>query len=123
MPANARAFLLLAAGLTATGARRKRNGVLAEQQELHIATGLPATLNPSPAAGRMCPVRPPWHQGRAVSTSPVSPDWCSRGTPGNADAGISRVYVFALREIRRAIQYCPVRLSYNQCGPVLSSTV
>ena len=52
MLADARAFLLLAAGLTATGARGKRNGVLAGNKNsvsLPGLPGLPATLHPRPA--------------------------------------------------------------------------
>lgn len=71
MLADARAFLLIAAELTATGARRKRNGVLAGNKNSVSLPELTATLNPRPAAGRVCPVRPPWHRGRAVSIGPV----------------------------------------------------
>ena len=70
MPANARAFLLLAARLTATRARRKQNGVLADNKNSTSLPGLSATVNPSPVAARMCPVRSPWHRSWAVSTRP-----------------------------------------------------
>ncbi len=46
MLANARAFLLIAAGLTVTQARRKRNGVLAGNKNSTSLPGLPVTLNP-----------------------------------------------------------------------------
>ena len=57
MLANGRAFLLLAARLTVTQARRKRNGVLGGNKDSTSLLGLLAALNPSPAGGRMCPVR------------------------------------------------------------------
>lgn len=70
MLANGRAFLLLAAVLTVTRARRKQNEVLAGDKDSTSLPGLPAMLNPSPAAGRMCPLRPPWHRGRARRNQP-----------------------------------------------------
>jgi hypothetical protein len=123
MPANGRAFLLLTAGLTVTRARRKRNGVLAGNKDSTSRPGFPAMPNPK-ASGR---AHVPGEATAATGAGPAAPAGITglvlTGAPGNADGGISRVYVFAVREIRRAIQYCPVRLSYNQCGPVRSSTV
>jgi hypothetical protein len=58
MPANARAFLLLAADLTVTRARRKRNRVLAGNKNSTSLPGLPALLKPSLVAWRLCPMRP-----------------------------------------------------------------
>ena len=49
MLANARAFLLLAAGFTVIQARRKANWVLADNEDSTSPPGLPATLNPRPA--------------------------------------------------------------------------
>jgi len=52
--ANGRAFLLLAAVLTVTQTRRKRNWSPCSRQELHSIPGLPATLNPRPASDLTC---------------------------------------------------------------------
>jgi hypothetical protein len=111
MLANARAFLFLAADLTVTRACRQRG--------LHVAAGVAghAELQPSGRAyvawrgSQWAPVpgrrHPPGITGLVFT-----------GAPGNAGVNISRVYVFAVREICRAIQYCPVWLSYVQCGLV-----
>jgi hypothetical protein len=48
MLANGRAFLLLAADLTVTQARRQRSGNLAGGEFPNAAAGLPGTLNPRP---------------------------------------------------------------------------
>jgi hypothetical protein len=48
--ANGHTFLLLAAVLTVTQTRRKRNWSPSSRQELHLDAGLPATLNPRPAS-------------------------------------------------------------------------
>ena len=122
MLADARACLLLAAELTATGARRKRNGV-GWQQELRVAAGVAGHAEPQASVWTCVPGEATAAPGPGRVHQPGITGLMHRGTPGNAEAGISRVYVFAVREIRRAIQYCPVRLSDNQCGSVLSSTV
>jgi len=109
MLANGRAFLLLGAGLTVTRACRKRNGVLVGNKDSTSLPGLPAMLNPSPAAGRMCPVRPQRQPVPGRRHQPVSPGWCSRGTPGNAD-GIYPGFTCSLSE-KSAVLF-----SDGQCG-------
>ena len=56
--ANGREILLLAVGLTVTGARRKRTGALADNMSSNAAPGVPGTPDPRPAAG-------PWRPAEA----------------------------------------------------------
>jgi len=60
-------------------------------------------LKPSPAAGNMCPVRPQRQAVPGRQHHPGITGLVLTGIPGNADADISRVYVFAVREIWSAI--------------------
>jgi hypothetical protein len=62
--ANGRAFLLLAADLTVTRTRRKRNWSPCCRQELHLDAGVSATLNPRSASDlALFPVRWAGHTG------------------------------------------------------------
>src|SRR5260370_4028570 len=104
MLANGRAFLLLGAGLTVTRACRKRNGVPAGNKDSMSLLGLPAMLNPSPAAWRMCPMRPQRQPVPGRRHQPGITRLVLTGNTRKRGRDISRVYVFAVREIRRAIQ-------------------
>ena len=76
--ANGRAFLLLAAVLTVTQTRRKRNWSPCSRQELHLDAGVAghtepqASQRPDPCARRGGRATP----GQAVKTNLVSPGWC-----------------------------------------------
>ena len=75
--ANGRVSFLLAAVLTVTQTRQKRNRNPCSRQELHLDAGLPATLNSRPSsAPDLCPVRRAGIPGQAVKASLVSPGWC-----------------------------------------------
>ncbi len=63
MPANGRAFLLLAARSDGHPSAPEAIETLAGNKRFMSLPGLPATLNYRPAAWRMCPVRPQWQRG------------------------------------------------------------
>lgn len=104
MLANGRAFLLLGVDLTVTQAHGQRIGNLAGGPGFPCpAEGLPGTLNPRPAAMSQCPVRPQWRAGQAGSAGRLSAGWYYGDYLDTPNGAVSRVYVFAHREIRGAI--------------------
>jgi len=75
--ANGRVSFLLAAVLTVTQTRRKRNWSPCSGKSSTSMPGLPATLNLRPSsAPDLCPVRRAGTPGQAVKASLVSPGWC-----------------------------------------------
>jgi hypothetical protein len=58
-----RAFPLLAAEVAVAGARGKVRSVLGDPRLSRFLPGVSAALSRRPAAGRMCPVRLPCHNG------------------------------------------------------------
>jgi hypothetical protein len=92
-------------GLTVTRACRKRNGVLADSKDSTSLPGLPAMLNPRPATARVCLPGLSWHTGIGLAGQPVI-GWVVFYVDARTRAGdVSGVYLFAVREIFRAIQY------------------
>ena len=73
--ANGRAFLLLAAVLTVTQTRRKRNWSPCSRQELHLDAGVAGHAEPQ-ASQRPGPV--PGEVGGAHRARPSRPTWCHR---------------------------------------------
>jgi len=120
---NGRAFLLLAAGPTVTGARRKRIETF-RQKSFRPLPGWPATPNRRPAADLSAPVRPQWHESQAGRTGQGPAGWCLQRMPRQHQPGsIPDSGVRSQRNsrcnsvIESEAQLCPVRSSDNQYGP------
>jgi hypothetical protein len=105
MPADARAFLLLAARSDSHPSIPEAEWSPGSQQELHVAAGVAAPLNPRPATARVCLPGPSWHTGIGLAGQPVI-GWLVFSVNARTRTGdVSGVYVFAVRETCRAIQY------------------
>ena len=131
--ANGGAFLLLAADLTVTQTRRKRNWSSCSRQELHLDAGWPGHAEPQ-AIQRpdLCPVRRAGHRARSAR-----PAWCHRASAGrtkrrpaswylseylNMQSGdISRVNVFKQKIFFGLDQCYPVMVGVAACGWVIVS--
>jgi hypothetical protein len=113
MLANARAFLLLAADLTVTRARLKRNGVLAGNKDSTSLPGLPATLNPQPSGRTHVPGEP------AVATGPGR-----RHQPGITGPVFTETRTRTYPRFTCSLSEKPaVPFSDNQCGWLMPSAV